>query len=490
MRIIEAAFLVPAPHEELIPGGAVAVLGGRIAAVGVASELRARFPEAVATNLPDAVLLPGLVNAHQHGRGLSQLQLGYPDDALEPWQNRRRSRGIPDSFALTRLAAAQMLANGVTSTVHAPYSYASGDYESEIRGVVRAYEEAGLRATVCLGFSDRGGLVYPPVDEPHFRASLPATSRALLERGKPAYLGLERTIDLMGRLLDEYAGHPTISFAYGPSVSHLVSDDAWRTLIRDAKNQGVGIHFHCLESPATAQSHRDLYPEGFFRRLQALGAGEVGLSAAHFVHASLDDIEMAAALGVVIVANPGSNMRLYNGAPPLATWIAAGLDIALGTDNCALDDNEDYLSELRLGGLLARSPQNHSQSIAADRLLEIGTLAGGRAAFLNSVGALREGHKADLIALNISRARGAYLDPDAELLRVILARATGSDVCLTMVNGVERHSSEASALSSEILAQARHAALSARTAGPGAAEAAEQISDRLRAHYYGDAIRD
>lgn len=489
MRIIEAAFLVPAPQQELISGGAVAVRGDRIAAIGTATELRARFPQASVTTLPDAALLPGLINAHQHGRGLSQLQLGYPDDALEPWQNRRRSRGAPDSFALTRLAAAQMLANGVTSTVHAPYSYASGDYEAEIRGVVRAYEQAGIRATVCLGFSDRGGLVYPPTDEADFRASLSAPSRTLLERGKPAYLSLERTIDLMRRLLDEYAGHQTISFAYGPSVSHLVSDEAWRMLIRDANQRGVGIHFHCLESPATAQSHRHLYPEGFFQRLQAFGAAEARLSAAHFVHASLYDIEMAAALGVVIVANPGSNMRLYNGAPPLSAWIAAGVDIALGTDNCALDDNEDYLSELRLGGLIARSPQNHSQSIAADRLLEIGTLAGGRAAFLNSVGALREGHKADLIALDISRVRGAYLDPDADLLRVILARATGSDISLVMVNGVERHSSEASALTSEILAQARSAAFSARTSGPGAAEAAEQIADRLRAHYYPDAIR-
>ena len=72
-----------------------------------------------------------------------------------------------------------MLRHGVTATLHANYSYATGDYEAELRGVLRAYDETGLRATVCVGYADQGGLVYPPADEARFRAALSPGAQVL-----------------------------------------------------------------------------------------------------------------------------------------------------------------------------------------------------------------------------------------------------------------------------------------------------------------------
>lgn len=434
MLILEADYLVTDSASPVIAGGAVAISGDRILAAGTARHIRAAYPSAEPVSLGHVCLMPGFVNAHQHGRGLSQIQLGFPDDNLEPWIARRRGRGAPDPYALTRLAALEMLANGVTATLHANYSYGSGDYETELRASIRAYEETGLRATICVGYADRGALVYPPADERAFQGTLSPAVRALIQNAQAAYLPLDATLDLMARLSAEYDGHPTIRFAYGPAGPQWVSDEAWRVLAADAKARGLGLHFHLLESPAQAKCARLLYPEGVLSSLESLGVFEAPASAAHFVHATPQDIADAVRLGLAIVANPGSNMRLGNGQPPVAALTDAGAALALGTDNCALDDNEDYLAELRLGRLLARSTSS-SNATQMRTWFAAGTETGARAVFLPDTGRIEPGAKADLIAMDMSRISGAYLDADIDILDVVMARGTGRDIVMTMVDG-------------------------------------------------------
>jgi 5-methylthioadenosine/S-adenosylhomocysteine deaminase len=434
-------------------------------------------------SLGDACLMPGFINAHQHGRGLSQIQLGFPDDNLEPWIARRRGRGAPDVYALTRLAALQMLGNGVTATLHANYSYGSGDYEAELRASIRAYEETGLRATICVGYADRGGVIYPSADEGGFVETLSPEVRKLLHAAKPAYLPLAATLDLMARLTEEYKDHPTIHFAYGPAGPQWVSDEAWGALAADAKARGLGIHFHLLESPAQAAAAKSLYPEGVLARLNALGVFETDVSAAHFVYGTADDIAHAARLGLMIVTNPGSNMRLGNRAPPIAAMLDAGMHLALGTDNCALDDNEDYLSELRLGRLLGRTAAS-SNTEQLRTFFSAATEAGARAAFVPETGRIEPGYRADLVAIDLSRIRGAYLDPDMPMFEAILARGTGRDVVMTMVGGrvLYQNGCFAEANMEEARRLAENTAAETRST-PADRDAAGVLAEALRGHY-------
>jgi len=482
MLVLEADHVLRDAASPVIAGGAVAVRDGLIVACGTAAEIRAAYPAAETISLGHACLMPGLINAHQHGRGLSQIQLGFPDDSLEPWIARRRGRGVPDVYALTRLAALQMIENGVTATLHANYSYGSGDYEAELRAAIRAYDDLGLRATICVGYADRGGVVYPPADETAFLASLPADVRALIGAGRPGYRPLAETVDLMTRLRADYAGHPRLSFAYGPAGPQWVSDEAWRTLAADAKEHGLGLHFHLLESPAQAACARSLYPEGVLARLERLGVFETRASAAHFVHATARDIADAARLGLRIVINPGSNMRLGNGAPPIAALMEAGIRFGLGTDNCALDDNEDYLSELRLGRLLGRSA-TIAPSAQLRSFFAVATECGAEAAFLAETGRIRDGFKADLVAIDLTATEGVYLDPQTQALEAMLARASGSDVVMTMVGGRILHQRAApSAKAESIHAAARRTAAETRL-DAGARSLANELSEALRRHY-------
>ncbi len=437
--IIEGGYVLPRPRAaDLLQDAAIAIADGVIVAVGDTSELRQRWPEAQIIAMPDCLVMPGLVNAHQHGRGLSQIQLGYPDDFLEPWIAGRRARGVLDGHVVTKLAAARMIANGVTTTIHANYSYGTGDYERELRGQIAAYEEVGIRATLCVGAMDQGGTVYPP-HEACFVAGLPDDlKRWVSESPSAAYAGDgPATVELMRRLRQDFSNHSRIRLCYGPAGPQWVSDELWRCIARDARDNDLGLHLHALESPAQTAAARELYPDGVFAHLDRLGAMTPRTVIAHGVWA--DDVDMAvlARTGATVVRNPGCNIRMRNGIAPLARYLQRGVRIAVGTDNCSMNDDEDLLAELRLASHLAREPDwNGLPPPGVDDLLAMATVNGAVAAqFGDEIGVLEPGRRADIVAFSLQRTEQPYRDPDMPVLQAFLARAQGVDVRMTMIDG-------------------------------------------------------
>jgi cytosine/adenosine deaminase-related metal-dependent hydrolase len=188
------------------------------------------------------------------------------------------------------------------------------------------------------------------------------------------------------------------------------------------------------------------------------------------------------------VLNPGCNLRMRNGIAPLARYLEQGVRVAIGTDNCALNDNEDLLGELRLAGQLAREPAWGGRPPPDGRqLIEMLTGNGARAAGAgDSPGRLREGAAADLVAVSLDSAREPYLDPGMPLLQAMLSKSSGSDVRLTMVNGaiVYRDGKHLKADRAEARAAAARSAQSAlRSAGEPGAERGREFVRALSAHY-------
>lgn len=382
--------------------------------------------------------MPGLVNAHQHGRGLSQIQLGYPDDFLEPWIAGRRARGALDGRVVTTLAAARMIANGVTTTIHANYSYGTGNYEKELRDQISAYEAVGIRATMCVGAMDRGSTVYPP-HEACFLAGLTDDLRSWVSSpASAAYAGDgPATVALMARLRADFADRPLVRLCYGPAGPQWVSDELWRMIARDARDYDLGMHLHALESPAQRAAAKELFPGGVFSHLESLGAMTPRTVIAHGVWVDDADMEILARTGATVIRNPGCNIRMRNGIAPLARYLRHGVRVAVGTDNCAMTDDEDLLGELRLAGNLAREPDwSGPPPPGIDDLLAMATANGAVAAqFGDEVGTLEPGKCADVAAFSLKRTREPYLDEDMPILDVFLARGQGRDAVLTMVNG-------------------------------------------------------
>lgn len=472
----------------MLRDGAVLVSGGLIQAVGPAATVP--VPDGVQVHaLGAAVLMPGLVNAHQHGRGISQLLMGYSDTALEPWIAARRRHTAPDIRAVTRLAAEAMLANGVTTTLHANYPYGTGDYPQELRAQIAAYRDAGIRATICIGLQDRGFLIYPDADEAAFRRALPAPARSLVgdADAAPYMPDWAASSALMDHMTAEHADDPLLRFAWGPAGPQWVSDALWRTAARDAIQRGVGLHFHLLESAAQLDAARRLYPNGTLAHLRGLGVFEAATSCAHGVYMTAQDMQIAADAGLVVVLNPGSNLRLSNGAPPVAALRAAGVRLAAGTDNCALGDDEDYLRELRLAAVLGRTAGMGNNREDAALTFAMGTKTGAAAAFLElGAGRLQTGAPADIAGFGLA-ALGSppLLDPD-RLAEVFFARANGQDCCLTVVAGQIRFANRPE--DHARLDRARKTAMASVAAREIRAteEQITSLQDALRAHYDGN----
>ncbi|MBK5927556.1 amidohydrolase family protein [Rhodobaculum claviforme] len=453
----------------MLRDGAVRLEGGRIVAVGPAAQIGG------GVDLGHAVLMPGLVNAHQHGRGISQLLMGYPDATLEGWIAGRRRHGPPDIHAVTRAAAEAMLACGVTATLHANYTYATGDYEGELSAQIAAYRDAGLRATVCVGLQDRGALVYPDADAGAFAAGLPAGARALVGAGAPPYAAdWAASRALMDRMQAQACD--LVRVAWGPAGPQWVSDDLWSRVAHDAVARGIGVHFHLLESPAQAAAARRLYPEGTLARLRSLGVFAAPTSCAHGVHMTPGDIAIAAAEGLAVTLNPGSNLRLSNGAPPVEALRAAGVTLAVGTDNCALNDDEDLLPELRLAARLGQA------SVA--ETLAMATTGGAAAAFLApDHGVIATGAPADLAAFALDGVAGGLPHDPARVAELVLARARGADCVLTVVAGSVRHAARAQDRARLVHWRDRAAASVAARADAAPATAVAQLQAALSAHY-------
>lgn len=488
--VIEADYVLPCPQARaLLRNAAIVVSGSRVVAVGAAAALKQQWADAPVMSLPGCLLMPGLVNAHQHGRGLSQIQLGYHDDFLECWIAGRRARGILDGHVVTKLAAARMIANGVTTTIHANYSYGSGDYEQELRSQINAYEAVGIRATLCVGAMDRGSTVYPP-HEACFMAGLDEDLRSWLSKPASAsYAGdAAATIALMRRLRSDFADHPLIRFCYGPAGPQWVSDELWRAIGRDARDNDLGLHLHALESPAQKAAARELFPEGVFTYLDRLGAMTPRTVIAHGVWADAADMAVLARTDATVVRNPGCNLRMRNGIAPLARYLQQGVRVAVGTDNCAMDDDEDLLAELRLAGTLAREPDwNGPPPPTVDDLLAMATVNGAVAAqFGGEIGVLEPGKRADIVAFSLKRTRQPYLDPDMSVLEAFLARGGGADTVMTMVEGrvLYRDGRYADPSLERLEADAAAAAQAARLpTDPANPERTRRYRARLREHF-------
>ena len=493
--IVEAQYLLTRPGE-LLENSAIVIEGNKIIAVGVSKDLKEQLPGAKLMSFPDGLVMPGLVNGHQHGRGLSQIQLGYQDDFLEPWISGRRARGLLDGHAVTKLVAARMLANGVTATIHANYTYGTGNYEKELRDQIEAYRSVGIRVTMCVGAMDQGQLAYPP-HEACFMAGLSRKLQSWLSKpGVTAYCkDGPSTIELMARLCADYESESLVQMCYGPAGPQWVSDESWKLLANDAHEKGLGLHTHALESPAQRDAAKELYPGGVFKHLEKLGAMTKRTVIAHGVWVDDQEMEVLARTGTTLIRNPGCNIRMRNGIAPLARYLQNGVRVAIGTDNCSMQDDEDLLSELRLAGNLGREPDwNGPPPPTTQQLIAMATINGAVAAqFGDEIGLLEPGRHADVVAFSLDRTRQPYLDPDMPLMEAFLSRGVGRDAQMTMVDGqvLYLNGQFTNATLADLETEAAEAALNARRpADLESMELTRELRNSLCNHYQKVALVD
>ena len=178
-----------------------------------------------------------------------------------------------------------------------------------------------------------------------------------------------------------------------------------------------------------------IYGKTVLAHLDDLGFLGPDVSLAHAVWLTGGDLDLVKERGVHVCTNPSSNLRLRTGIAPVAEMAARGLNLALGTDSTSLNEDEDFLQEMRLAHRLHRNPGVNSPTLTTDKIVSMATLGGARATMFDDIGALEPGKKADLITIRLDNITEPYLDPESPIVDALVYKAKGSDVDTVMIDG-------------------------------------------------------
>jgi 5-methylthioadenosine/S-adenosylhomocysteine deaminase len=422
-----------------IRDGAVLVEGRTIREVGTFEDLASRYPKAERIGSTGHVVIPGLVNAHHHGQGLTTLQQGVPDDYLERWLPALMSRiKAFDVYLDTLYANLRLLRSGVTTVIHSGYVRDPRDTTAELRDSIRAYVDAGLRVAFAIPARDRNHFAYLPDEE--FLGTIPPSLAAelgsVLHQFRPP--PDDEFFRLLDRLSSEFRGEGHVRILGGPSGPHSCSPELLQGIRRAIDRLGTGIHMHCLETAYQREFALGSEGRSWIEHLHLLGVLGSDVSLAHGVWLTDRDMEIVAASGATICHNASSNLRLGSGILPLPRLLEQGVRVAIGIDGMGINDDDDMLQELRLVSILHRLPQGlgYVESPSSVDVLRM-ALAGGSAAstFGASIGALEAGRHADIVLLRSEAFSRPYVDEDAHPLDAMVARARAADVDTVLVDG-------------------------------------------------------
>lgn len=386
------------PGSSVQTGQAVLLQGERIAAVGDATALCAQHADAEPVELPEHVLMPGLINSHTHS-AMSLLR-GVADDlGLMDWLNHHiwplEKRWV--SHEWTRLgslfSAAEALRGGVT-TLNDMYFFPEAMAEAAL--------QAGIRCAVSINV----------IDFPTGYASGPDD---YIAKGEAAYA--------------KFKGEKLLQFTSSPHAPYTVSDETFVKLRQLSEREGLQVHCHIHETLDEVEGSLKQFGMRPLARLEKLGLLNEKMIAVHMVHLTDDEIAMLARNRVHIAHNASSNLKLASGICRVADLDAAGVNVVLGTDGAASNNRQDMFEEIRQAALLAKGSTGKPTVVPARRALEMATIDAAKALGREAdLGSIQVGKLADVIAVDLSapECRPVY-HPDAQLAYVA-AREHVSDV--------------------------------------------------------------
>jgi 5-methylthioadenosine/S-adenosylhomocysteine deaminase len=403
--ITDATILTVDARNSVINAGWVAFRDGRITGTGPMATRPDPAPFDEVIRLPGHLVMPGLVNAHTHSamilfRGRSE---GQSLLTMDGWYNSIRepelSMVAADIAPAVALSCAEMLLSG-TTTFCDQYFFASE--------IAAAAGQSGMRAVVAYGIVQLGD---------------PARGEEEIAKASD-FIQHQRSAD--GRVIPWFGPH-------APYVDN--SEDLLQAEAALAVKHGVGLHLHMAVGPEDnaetlarygLTAAQALWRDGFF-------AGRV--HAAHCLDLSAADIAIfagAPAASIAYCATAGLRSG-RPGACPAVDLRAAGVTVALGTDNVAANNSYDMIAEMRVAGLVASHREGRAQPISSAELVRMATIEGARALGLDhETGSLEPGKAADIIAIDL-RGPGYSETPDHETLLVY--SGSGRDVTQVWVAG-------------------------------------------------------
>jgi len=413
--------------------GALAVNGDSIVAVGFETDLKKEFTAKEVIDCGGKVLMPGLVNAHTHVP--MTLIRGLADDLrLDVWLMGymlpvERQFVSPEFVRLgTLIACAESIRSGVT-TFNDMYFF-----EDDI---AQAAADAGMRA-VC----GESVMKYPAPDAPSYDDSL-AYAREFIKKWK---------------------GHPLIVPAIAPHAPYSTNPEIIRACVDLAKEFDVPLHIHISETAFEVENMRNEQGMPVVPYVKKLGLFEAKVIAAHCVHIDTGEIRTLQHYNAGVSHNPSSNLKLASGFAPVAKMLEDGLNVGIGTDGPASNNDLDMFEEVRLASFVAKAASNDPTVVPAATALTMATRLGAQALHMGHItGSLEAGKRADLILVDTNPLHNTprfKRDPMGAYAQLVYA-SKSTDVTDVMVNGkwLMREHQLLTLNEKELIAQARELAV-------------------------------
>lgn len=376
---VEPAGIVLRDHGLGIRDGRIALLAPRTEAL--------RHPAAETRELPGMLLSPGLINAHGHAA--MSLFRGLADDlALMTWLQEHiwpaEAKWVSEDFVRdgTELAIAEQLKGGITCF---------SDMYFLPQVACEVVHKAGVRAQISV----------PVLDFP-----------------VPGARDADEAIRQGLALRDDLKHHPRIKVAFGPHAPYTVSDDKLKNILMLAEELDAGIHMHVHETAFEVQQALEKHGERPLARLHRLGLLGPRFQAVHMTQVNDEDLAMLVETNSSVVHCPESNLKLASGFCPVERLWQAGVNVAIGTDGAASNNDLDLLGETRTAALLAKAVAGQATALDAHRALRMATLNGARALGMEQeTGSLELGKAADITAFDLSGlAQQPVYEPVSQLI--------------------------------------------------------------------------
>ena len=353
-------------------------------------------------DLTGKLLLPGLVNGHTH-TGMSLLRGLGSDLPLKQWlfdtifpvEDRLTDEDLRIGMELSLL---EMIASGTTSFTD---MYMAPGYTAE------AVLASGMKANLCRPMQS-----FDPDEEP-----MPC-----------------RRMREMLALYEEWngAGSGRIQVDFAVHAEYTCTERMVRSAAEEAHKRGAGMHIHLSETAAEQQACLDKYGLTPAQWFDKLGAFDGRAYAAHGVWLTKEDRALLKERGVTVVHCPESNLKLGSGVADVPAMLAEGLNVALGTDGAASNNNLNMLEEMHLCALLHKGVRHDPTLLPQSEVLKMATVNGSRLQGRTDTGTLAVGQKSDVVAVDLDRP---HLVPCIDPLSNLLYSAQAADVVMTMVDG-------------------------------------------------------
>ena len=436
--LVHAGRLVAAHDSPVVLNAGIAVSGDSVREIGNFDQLAVKYPAAEKIGGQNSLVIPGLINAHGHGRGLSTFQRGTADNILETWiWDTRRGPALP-VYEDTVYSACRLLKSGVTATMHNHLPANPADYEDEHQQALNAYENTGLRVFFCPGVRNMLPLVYG--DNQAFLRSLPMDVHRFWS---PVLSAPAPSADNYVQSVEELyaARHSDVTrIGFGPLAPQWCSLDLLQHIVAAAKRMRTLVHMHVAETvlqKVFALSEWGRSMVGFMADHELLSSD---LIIAHGVWLTEKDIDLLAASGTGLTHQPSSNLRLRAGIAPVGTMIDAGISVGLGLDGMGVNDDDDILQEMklcyRLQGLCRLDPD--SPSLSSREVFKMVTETNARLiGYEKELGRLECGRKADMVLFDYERMCRPLTTLAADPIDTLLYRGSNRHIVSVIVGGKE-----------------------------------------------------